>query len=66
VKPEGSITIEVPVNFKPNATDYWDLENDDNLFNLLKNRISRVLFRETASNAGNSEKKVIRFIFTKR
>lgn len=64
VKDGGTITIEVPVDFEPNETDYWDLKNDGNLFNLIKHNVRNVFLQETASNAGNSKKSVIRFIFS--
>ncbi|CAN5365846.1 hypothetical protein BH11MYX1_BH11MYX1_20570 [soil metagenome] len=62
VRPGGVITIEVPVAFEKNETDYWDFQNAGGLVSAFGPRVARVLWSEDAANAGNAKKRVARVV----
>lgn len=62
VKPGGVITIEVPVAFERNDTDYWDFKNVAGLVSAFGTHVARVLWSEDAANAGNANKRVARIV----
>lgn len=62
VKPGGLITIEVPISFQKNETDFWDFGNVDGLISAIGPHVAATLFREEAANAGNNDKRVARVV----